>query len=229
MRLSDGRIVAAEALTRWNDIDGSAVQPAFFIALAEQHGFIGEITELVLRRIARDFGALLATRTDFQINLNISASDLESEQFNAALERHLDRNAIPRQRIGLELTEYATARRDVAIAATRRLRDRGHRLYIDDFGTGYSSLAYLHELDVAEIKLDRSFTRTVGTEAVTLALLPQIIEMARTLKLAIVVEGIETEIQAAYFRAVDYPLCGQGWLCGYPESARLLTQKIGPP
>jgi sensor c-di-GMP phosphodiesterase-like protein len=94
-------------------------------------------------------------------------------------------------------------------------------VHIDDFGTGYSSLAYLHDLSVDAIKIDRAFTKAIGTESVTVSLLPQILSMAAMLRLQVIVEGIETSEQARYFAASEQPLLAQGWLFGHPVPADL--------
>jgi hypothetical protein len=107
----------------------------------------------------------------------------------------------------------------------RELRRRGHRIFIDDFGTGYSSLSYLLYLSVDTIKIDKAFTRAIGTESVTVAILPQIMAMAKSLNLEVVVEGIETEQQALYF-STKPRVFGQGWLYGHPISAEEFSQLL---
>jgi sensor c-di-GMP phosphodiesterase-like protein len=110
----------------------------------------------------------------------------------------------------------------------RHLRRLGYSVHIDDFGTGYSSLSYLHDLSVDAIKIDQSFTRAIGTEAVTISILPQILAMAKTLHLQVIVEGIETSQQAEYFNGGSKSILGQGWFFGYPippeEFLRLLVK-----
>jgi sensor c-di-GMP phosphodiesterase-like protein len=105
------------------------------------------------------------------------------------------------------------------------LRQRGHTVYIDDFGTGYSSLSYLHSLDIDALKIDRAFTRAIGTEAVTLSIVPHILALAEDLHLQIVVEGVETKEQAEYFSSSGKPMKGQGWLYGYPVDAKVFQQQ----
>ncbi|WP_158238329.1 MULTISPECIES: EAL domain-containing protein [Luteimonas] len=219
VRLADGAIVGAEALVRWRDDDGRMVPPSRFVPIAEENGSVQQITVQVLRRVATEFGDLLREPGTFRISINISAADLDSSHFHDAMASTLETTGIAPERIGIELTEHSTTERAVAVSGTRRLRELGHRVYIDDFGTGYSSLAYLAELDVHALKIDRSFTSTIGTDAVKVSLVPQIIELARTLGLQVVIEGVETEAQRDYLRSVDFPLYAQGWLFGRPMTA----------
>lgn len=226
VRIEDGGVVGAEALVRWRDSDGRMVPPSRFIPIAEDNGCIRRITKLVIERVLQDFSDLLRAPGEFRINVNISASDLDDEAFHLALAQALGHAGVDADRLCIELTEHSTAAREVAISGTRRLRALGHRVYIDDFGTGYSSLAYLGQLDVYALKIDRSFTETIGTDSMKVTLVPQIIDLARTLRMQVVVEGVETRAQVDYLRAIDYPLYGQGWWFGRPMSAQALRQRL---
>jgi sensor c-di-GMP phosphodiesterase-like protein len=161
--------------------------------------------------------------------VNIAAPDLADPEFMPMIENALSAVNIEPSSLGIEITESYTARQQVAKETILRLRQKGHFVHIDDFGTGYSSLAYLHDLSVDAIKIDKAFTKAIGTDAVTVSILPQILTMAQTLDLRVVVEGIETPQQAAYFAAVDKSIYAQGWLFGHPVSAesfhRLLSEK----
>jgi sensor c-di-GMP phosphodiesterase-like protein len=212
--LDSEQVVGAEALMRWTDEDGLAISPEIFIKLAEDGGFVGEITRTVVRHVLRDLGKLLKDRPGFRISINVAAADLADPGFLPFLERSLLRAAISPASIGIEITEGCTARQQVVKEAILHLRRCGHFVYIDDFGTGYSSLAYLHDLSVDAIKIDRAFTQAIGTEAVTVVILPQILAMAASLNLLVVVEGVETREQARYFAAVDGTILAQGWLYG---------------
>ena len=119
----------------------------------------------------------------------------------------------------LEVTETSAADQEDALESIRLLRRMGFGISIDDFGTGYSNLSYLLYLSVDSIKIDKAFTRAIGTDAVTVAILPQIIAMARNLNLAVVVEGIESPSQADYFSTDNLKIYGQGWLYGRPVPA----------
>ena len=214
MSLASGRIVGAEALARWTDEEGFAVGPDVFIKIAEEQGFVGSITRLVVRRVLRDFAATLRSHPDFRLSINVAATDLADPGFLPMLEHALKQADVPAESLIIEITESCTARHETAIAAILRLHQRGHCVHIDDFGTGYSSLSYLHDLSVDAIKIDRTFTRTIGTDAVTAGILPQILSMAETLNLHVIVEGIETGQQAEYFATLAQPILGQGWLYG---------------
>lgn len=159
------------------------------------------------------------------MSINISANDLDDPSFFETLADMLERTQIPARCIILELTEHAAARRDQAVNGTKLLRARGHRVYIDDFGTGFSNLSYLNELSIDALKVDRSFTETVGGSRPGSPVLPQILDMAKALKIDLVVEGIETEEQAQWFavRSVAY---GQGWLFHRPMDVQALKALV---
>jgi sensor c-di-GMP phosphodiesterase-like protein len=222
-------IVSAEALVRWTDDDGDPVPPELFIALAETHGFVGAITNFVLGRVIDDFGDRLRTDPTFHISINMSSQDLSDVTFIPRLDNLLRIERIPASSIGLELTERSTADREHVIEMIQKLRSRGHVVYIDDFGTGYSSLSYLNELSVDVIKVDRAFTQTLGTHSVTASILPQILAMARALKLKIVIEGVERPEQAAYLANIDGDLRAQGWLFGKPVPPQVLEASLTQP
>ncbi len=217
--LATKRIVGAEALARWTDEEGFAVGPEIFVRIAEEAGFVGALTRLVVRHALRDFGATLRSHPNFRLSINVAAADLSDLAFLPMLEEALIQSGVPAQSLAIEITESSTARHEVAIETIRRLQEMGHGVHIDDFGTGYSSLSYLQDLAISAIKIDKSFTRSVGTQAVTVAILPQILAMADVLNLQVIVEGIETSLQADYFSFLARPVLAQGWFFGYPVPA----------
>ncbi|WP_348264218.1 EAL domain-containing protein [Telmatobacter sp. DSM 110680] len=224
--LSTGQIVETEALVRWTDEYKNAVSPEVFVKIAEERGFVGQITKLVVRHALRDFGATMRARSTFRVNVNIAASDLADSDFLPMVDKALSDAEVSPRNLGIEITESYTARQQVARNTILRLRRQGHYVAIDDFGTGYSSLAYLHDLSVDAIKIDKAFTKAIGTDAVTVSILPQILTMAETLKLRVVVEGIETKAQADYFAASNQRIHAQGWLFGRPVPARVFLQLL---
>ncbi|MFZ1085019.1 MAG: EAL domain-containing protein [Terracidiphilus sp.] len=224
--LPSGCIVGTEALVRWIDEEGVSVGPDIFVKIAEQCGFVGEITRLVLRHVLRDFGETLRKYPDFRLCINVAAADLADPEFLPLLDQSLYKAAVATSSLVIEITEGSTARHEIAIETIRSLHQRGHCVHIDDFGTGYSSLAYLHELSVDAIKIDKSFTQAVGTDSVVVAILPQILAMAEALELNVIVEGVETPVQASYFATFDQPILVQGWLYGRPVSAEKFQKML---
>lgn len=219
VNLSSGRIVGAEALVRWTDKEGFAVGPDVFVKVAEQRGFVGEITRFVMLHAVRDFAETMRNLPAFHLSINMTVGDLENRGLLPMMEGILERAGISPQSLVVEVTETSMVHRDLAIETIGALSKRGYGVHIDDFGTGYSSLSYLHSLSVDAIKIDKSFTQAIGTEAVTVSIIPQILAMAKTLNLQVVVEGIETEVQARYFDSAVQPIFGQGWYFGRPVPA----------
>lgn len=226
VNMESRQIAGAEALLRWTNDDGKEIAPDVFIPIAEERGFVGEITALVVRHTLRDFGEFLRSRPGFWLCINVAATDLADPGFLPMLERALKQSAVAAQSLAIEITESSTANHTVAAETILHLFQKGHRVHIDDFGTGYSSLSYLNALSIDAIKIDRSFTQAIGTEAVTVSVLPQILSMAEALKLQVVVEGVETELQADFFKGASQPIFGQGWLFGRPVPAELFHQAL---
>jgi len=223
VEMATHRIVGAEALARWTDEDGDSIRPETIIALAEAEGFVSEITRFVLTRALEEIRPILENQPSFRISINLAPSDLADPRLLLLLDERLVGGPVIAANIAFELPERATSVREVAVAAIRRLRDRGHAIFIDDFGTGYSNLAYLTELHVDGIKINRSFIATIGTESVTASIVPQILGVARALGLSVVVQGIEREDQANYFAADATRILGQGWFFGLPVPAQGLA------
>ena len=218
IELATGRCVGAESLARWTLEGGASVSPESFVPVAELTGQSTELALAVLRVTLADLGDLLREAPSLSVNINLSVDELKSERFADVLDAELERSGLKQGAITLELTERAVISTDSARTMIARLRQRGHRVALDDFGTGYSSLAYLSELELDLIKIDRLFVQSIGTEAATSHVITHVIEMAQSLGLRTVAEGVETEAQRDWLKAhgVDY---GQGWLFSKPLSA----------
>lgn len=217
-------VVGAEALMRWPARTGAAIGPEAFIPAAEHGGLIGALTCFAIRRVGEELGPLLRANPAFTVSINIVADDLDDARFHAALDLHIVNAGISPSQIALELTERRSAEVEAANAVIKRLRSAGYKIYIDDFGTGFSSLTYLSDLSVDAIKLDRSFTCTVNTAVVRSRLVPPILEMARDIGVPVIVEGVETEFQKAYFRDGGV-VWMQGWLFGRAVTAAQLESR----
>jgi sensor c-di-GMP phosphodiesterase-like protein len=216
--LSTRQIVGAEVLARWTDRDGNAVDPEVFVKLAEDEGFVGELTALVIRRALRDFADILQSRPGFRLSVNVAGADLVDPAFLPMLDQSLKEAEVKPESVVIEISEKSTSKSEVAMETIRILRRMGHCIHIDDFGTGYSNLDKLLYLFADTIKIDKAFTGVIGTESVAVAILPQILAMAKSLNLEVIVEGVETDHQADYFSSEPPQIYGQGWLYGRPVS-----------
>ena len=227
VNLADGQITGAEALARWTNQDGVAVSPDVFIKVAEDHGFVGQITTLVLKRALKEFREVMKARPDFRLNINVAPADLLDPQFLPMLDEVVKQANISTRSLAFEVTERSAATDQETLETIRELRRRGYSIYIDDFGTGYSNLSYLLYISVDTIKIDKAFIRAIGTDSPSVAILPQIVAMARSLGLGVVAEGIESQGQADYFSTANLRIYGQGWLYGRPMTASALFERMG--
>lgn len=209
--LRTGQWVGAEALLRWRRSDGRLVYPDEFIPTAEQTGMISQLTERVIEIVQQDTASILHDNPEFFLTINLSAMDLQSGETMAKLLQLIQDSGARANQIVVELTERmlvdAIAARDIIAS----MRSHGVQVAIDDFGTGYCSLSYLETMQFDSLKIDRLFVEAIDTEAATNRVVLHIIEMARTLDLTLIAEGVETEAQAEYLReqGVEY---AQGWL-----------------
>jgi sensor c-di-GMP phosphodiesterase-like protein len=226
VNLETREIMGAEALARWTDEDSNSVDPEIFVKAAEDLGFVGSITKLVLHRILHDFAETIQRRPGFRVSLNVAASDLVDPKFVPMLQEALQKAYVRPENIVLEITERSATNSEAAKETVRILRRMGHSIHIDDFGAGYSNLDRLLYLYADTIKIDKAFTRTIGTESIAGLILPQIMNMAQSLNMEVIVEGIETTQQADYFSTTTKKIYGQGWLFGRPMTAEALCSEL---
>ncbi|WP_429494454.1 EAL domain-containing protein [Paraburkholderia youngii] len=211
VNLATSECVGVEALARWN-LNGRDISPNIFIALAEQHGLIQSLTDLVFDQALQDLAELLRSRPSFYVSVNVSGEDLRTPRFLNLINARLARTGLRPAQIRIEATERSFLNADVTRQTIAAFRSgAGHPVYIDDFGTGYSSLAYLQTFMIDVLKIDKSFVDTIAQDAASSIVAPHIIEMAHELGVEIVAEGIERSEQVEYLvrRGVQY---GQGWL-----------------
>jgi predicted signal transduction protein with EAL and GGDEF domain len=201
--LKTGAITGAEALIRWTHPTRGPVSPAEFIPIAEDCGLILPIGAWVLREACAQSRAWLdAGLPIITMAVNVSAMEFRNENFLNGLFAVLSETLMDPRLLELELTEGVLMKRVEATASIlQTLREKGVRVAIDDFGTGYSSLSYLRKFPVDTLKIDQSFVRQINAAGGDTPIVSAVISMARSLKIRVVAEGVETLEELAFLRA----------------------------
>jgi diguanylate cyclase (GGDEF)-like protein/PAS domain S-box-containing protein len=231
--LSDGsagsRLVGVEALVRWHNAELGEVAPSRFIPLAEDIGFIGQLGAWVLEEACRQMVAWdRAGLAVPKMAVNLSGRQFDRGSIADLVGHVLRETGLAPRRLQLEVTESVIMNTGDALATINELHAIGVELAIDDFGTGYSSLAYLKQLPVQTLKIDRSFIRDISSgaasdandEAIAIA----IIQLGKSMELSVIAEGVESEEQGAFLLRHGCSLA-QGYLYGRPMAPdRVLEQ-----
>jgi EAL domain-containing protein (putative c-di-GMP-specific phosphodiesterase class I) len=214
-------LVGLEALVRWQHPSRGLLPPSVFIEAAEQSGAISGIGAFVLETAARQLQSWRHRygRPELWMSVNVSVRQLDMPGFADEVQHVLDETGLPPSALVLEVTETVLASPDRGAAATlATLRRTGVRVALDDFGTGYSSIAYLRQLPVDILKIDRSFLAGTSPGSPGRALLEAIVTMAGSLSLDVIPEGIEEQEQLNQLRAMGCRI-GQGFLLSRPAAA----------
>lgn len=218
--IETGKIIGAEALTRWIDKDGSLIPPDSFIPALEESGFVVTLDKYVWQGVA----IWLRTRLDqglrvVPISLNVSRVDILACDVAEHMGALATQYNLPPELMRIEITETAyTGESEAVDRLTAELHNRGFSTYMDDFGTGQSSLSMLKNVNVDVIKLDRTFVPDGKTDERSTQIVSSMLEMAQSLKLPVVVEGIETNEQATLLRQMGARYA-QGFLYYRPMPA----------
>jgi diguanylate cyclase (GGDEF)-like protein/PAS domain S-box-containing protein len=217
--LRDLRPVGFEALARWHHPQRGDIDPSLFIGLAEDAGYVGEITQQMIDRalghlaVCRDSAPQFSQLT---VNVNMSGFDLARPGMAASVARLLRSHGLPAAALTLEITETRLmSRMDESLSTLRELRELGVRVSIDDFGTGYSSLAYLGTLPIDSLKIDRSFVQGLDRGSPNTDIVRTVVHLGLNLGKSIVAEGIENRDQLQRLRALGVER-GQGYLLSKP-------------
>ena len=218
--LATGRHTSFEALVRWRH-NGNIVMPGEFISLAEESGAIVAVDRFMLYAATAEVAAWnLRHDEDVSVSVNLSELFLASPQMEDCVADAIARSGLRPDQLILELTESVEVRDWATVSARlNRLRASGCRVSLDDFGTGYSSLGYLRQMPADELKLDKSFIVDLETAPLAQEIIAAVVNIAQTLRLDVVAEGIETPNQAQIVQNLGCTI-GQGYFFGRPKPAR---------
>ncbi len=223
IRIATGEMAGVEALLRWNHPVLGAVAPDRFIPVAEETGLIVPIGEWVIDEACR-----LATEwpDHVTVSINLSPAQLGKTNLVEAVTGALEQYGLAPHRLGIEVTESVFLNEaQTPLAELIQLHERGVKLALDDFGTGYASLSYLKKLPFDSIKIDRSFIRDMPTSAESAAIVAAVVNLARSLGMETIAEGVETEEQALLLKAAGCSIA-QGYLIGRPVAPEVLRRHL---
>lgn len=224
--LATGEIESFESLARWDHPEFGNISPSKFIPLAEEIGLIDRLCEQVLTRACTEIGSLSGDRR-FGVSVNLSCRQFSQTSLVQNIEDILEATRFSPRDLKLEITESVFfEHQDRAIAMLHQLRESGVDINIDDFGTGYSNLGYLKKLPISALKIDRSFVSMIDSAGNNDEIVRAIINLARTLGLKVVAEGIETNVQLDLLKELN---CegGQGFLLAKPMDFASLCEFLG--
>lgn len=227
INLADQRITGVEALLRWHHPELGMIPPNRFIPVAEESGVIDTLGPWVLERACREIlGLKDASNGQLRLAVNVSAREFMRSDFMAGVREILDRTGFPARALELEITESTLQVIERSYEVLSELKALGIAVSIDDFGTGYSSLSVLRDLPIDRIKIDRSFIHNLPENSESIAIVKAIVALADSLRLDIIVEGIERPEQAASLLRLG---CqgGQGYLFSRPAEYQDLLGVLG--
>ncbi len=218
--LRTGNICAVEALVRWRHPERGLLSPTAFVEFAEDSGLIVAVGEFVLREACRQFLAWRAAGINVgRVSVNVSGKQFRHLDFVPLVEQIAMETGMPLSKLTMEITENVLLHDvDQVSQVLALLRTHGIRIELDDFGTGYSSMSYLEKLPVNALKIDRAFVRTIDAAGRGGVIAKLVLDMARSLNMSVIAEGIQQPEHLAFMRANNCDI-GQGFLFSKPLSA----------
>ena len=229
IELATGKLMAAEALLRWNDPDTGIVMPGDFLPLAEENGSIIPIGRWVMERALADLSSWQEQDVDLTLSINISARQLQHHEIAEELAASLAAHGIAAGKVRLEIPEPALLHdSDSPDRAVRALQALGVQIAIDNFGTGYSSLGLVRGFSVQAIKIDKSLVSGCTDKRDCAAIVGAVGAMARNLGLTLIAAGVETEEEKMFVAALGCDRA-QGMLIGRPVDWAAITALAGAP
>ena len=225
--IATGRIIGVEALLRWHDSNGDFISPAQFIPLAEETGLIVPLGEWVLQQACKQLKVWHASGfPQLTMAVNVASRQFRDIHFGHTVRHTIESFDIPAHTLELEITESVLMENsDILMNMLKDLKQSGVSLAIDDFGTGYSSLSYLKRFPIDRVKIDQTFVRDLSTDTDDLAIVKAIIAMAKTLRLYVIAEGVETTEQLELLQREgchEY----QGYLFAKPMDATTISKLL---
>ncbi len=215
VRMSDRQVVGAEALIRWQSPERGLISPGLFIPIVEKTGFVGQVSDWVLRHAAKSARLLRDAGLPTNIAVNASGAELHSN-FVKRVDAALQAEGMDEASLEIEITETSVILdMDFATAITKELRGKGVKVVVDDFGTGYSSLSYLRTFPLDGVKIDQTFVRGITVNDVDRQIVESVIGLARAIGLTTVAEGVETEEQFEMLKNMGCDIA-QGYLIAKP-------------
>ena len=224
--VSDGGLVGAEALVRWEHPERGLLAPGQFLPLAEETGMIVPLGRWVLREACTRAAGWQRRGLFMRIAVNVSGHQLADGELGTLVTEVLEESELDASRLVLEITESVLVQESkISVDLLRELRGLGVRVSLDDFGTGYSSLSYLRRLPLDAVKLDRAFISGLADTTVDRQIVAAIVQMARALSMTVVAEGVETAAQWDSLRELGCHLA-QGYYFARPMPAAQMSSVV---
>ena len=224
VEVESGRVLAFEALARWDHPTLGRVPPNKFIAIAERCGFIDRLTEILLEKALRQAQTWPA---DIRLSFNLSAKNIASLTFANRLIEQIRTSGFDPKRIDFEITETAMIQDFARVHETMSaLREIGVRISLDDFGTGFSSLKHLHSFPLDKIKIDRSFVTNIHSGSPGYGIVKSLLNLSREMGIDCIVEGVETAQELAVIRSLGGVMV-QGYFYSKPLPAAEVAAFLG--
>jgi EAL domain-containing protein (putative c-di-GMP-specific phosphodiesterase class I) len=223
--LKSREIFGFEALVRIVDVGGSVLAPKSFWPALQDATTAHSVGERMLRLVTADIARWRAMGIDpGRVGINVTDGDFAKGGLASRILRRLSDLNIPPTSLAVEVVETVFLEEDATIVseALHKLNEAGIVLALDDFGTGYASLSHLRNFPISTLKIDRSFTSTLGRNVENVAIIKAITDLGHNLGMKVVAEGVETDAQAEWLEAIGCD-AGQGYLFGRPQSAEAST------
>lgn len=210
--LVSNTVIGFEALVRWQDKQFGKVPPDVFIELAEKNKLMSKLTRLVIFNALKDLSETLKAHPKLSVSINLAMENLSDKSLLPYINQLTDKFGLLHKQLIFEVTERSIIGFENIESSIQRFAESQYQISLDDFGTGYANLSWLGKLNAQEIKVDKIFTQSIGTDSVHSKTLNAIFILLRELDVRVVFEGVETQEQCDFLRSRFQHAIGQGWL-----------------